>query len=298
MKTKSLAAVLSVSALLIAIGIWWWRDLPRPASWSGSSEIVHGESGGTKHGAPPNGERTVREPRTREESGLEPANVAHGGEGSDGLARRSAAGSTHSAGSTQQRPGVLREGQSGRAAFDVGLARQSLEQKLALYFQVADSDSATREKLLQIETAAQMEWDEISRLGRENGLSTRAIAQLRRESQQIHTQEIYDLLGQEAGQYFLDSRYATMFSPITDDFAARCAAAGVPVSPSVRNDIAINFSKNLRNPAILAGYPKLPDGSLLADRDAVQRASAVLNPAQLTIFKQILSERPYPKPGG
>ena len=139
---------------------------------------------------------------------------------------------------------------------------------------------------------------EISQLGHEKGLSTSEIALLKREPTQKYIQDIYDLLGKEEGQYFLDSSYAAMFSPITDDFATRCAAAGTPVNPRVRNDIAINFSKNLRNPAVLANHPKLPDGSLLADRNAVQQASGILTAAQLTIFKQVLAERPYPKPGG
>jgi len=123
------------------------------------------------------------------------------------------------------------------------------------------------------------------------------IAQLRAQATAQYNQQVTDVLGGDGIRDLNQFGYTQQFVPLAQDFAARCAAQGVPISPNVVTSLAQNFSQNLTDPNYAppdeAAARRNSEFQVKHDALALEQASRVLTPQQLELFKQLLAEHPW-----
>lgn len=167
------------------------------------------------------------------------------------------------------------------------LLRQRRDLGAALFFQATPVDDATRSNLLQA----------ISKY--ENAILQDPMVSLpENEAYKNFKQEVCDALGAERGHYFIKLRADSLFVPIAEDLAARCAADGDPTPPSAIAAITMTLAENLHDPLYPRPLLMRPDGVPLSEYQAYKDAAKVLTPRQMNVFKQLWAEHPYPKIAG
>jgi hypothetical protein len=171
--------------------------------------------------------------------------------------------------------------------------RALVERNTALFFAAVKVDDETRQRLIQVEVDHSLEFQDITELSRAQGLSDAEINKLRDEAFKKYREKIAEVLGPEQGNYFITLENSAMFGPIAENFADRCAAQGEALTPAAMAAIRINLAENLRSPRI--NTPPRTFESI--QNQAFNSAAKVLTAGQLEVFKQLWSERPFPKPG-
>lgn len=166
---------------------------------------------------------------------------------------------------------------------------------MSLFLTAAQIDGAARERLLAGVVDYQAGFADITRIGREKGLSPEQTAKLRNELTTDFQGTVKDLLGAEQGAVFLEFYGAARFASIAEDFAHRCELVGAPLPPAATVAVAVSLSKNLIDPQFPRQSVLLPNGVSVEEDQAVRDLTRVLTPQQVVLFKKLWSERPYPK---
>ncbi len=171
---------------------------------------------------------------------------------------------------------------------------------LDLFSKVVPIDEDTRDKLIAAEVDINLTNADAVQIAAASHLSQADLQKIRGPEFDDYRQTIIDLLGPENGPTFISLYDATglNFGAIADDFAGRVAAAGEPLTAAAQVSVTINLMNNLRDPAYPSPPVVLPNGVPVSEQLAYDSAAKVLSPTQLTIFKQLWAEHPYPKAGG
>lgn len=160
-------------------------------------------------------------------------------------------------------------------------------------------DQSKEETLLGIVSSHRAEYQNINRLYGSGEISESDFIQRKLSIRESNELEVDALLGKKDGDFFRSYEASAAFQPIVSEFEARCADAGVAISPDTAAALRIILMRNLPNPNS-ASYNLVLDNGLTKSEHrrqvALDGASASLSEAQMQLLQQYISEEPYPGP--
>lgn len=118
------------------------------------------------------------------------------------------------------------------------------------------------------------------------------VSQLKQIGAQTNA-ELREALGTQTGGELIEYRNSFPFVPIAQQFAARCASAGAPLSDEAVSSIAIVISKYNVTASPSASPREVETLRAAYDPKAFTHASTILTPSQLEMFKQFWTEHPW-----
>ncbi len=187
-------------------------------------------------------------------------------------------------------------GVAGQAATATSFHPQQAANDTDLFFKTVPLEATMRDNLVARLARLYQANADLLDASRAQGLSHADASKLRAELTKGYQTDVIAQLGDQQGRYFLELTGAARFVPIAEDFAARCAAQGEPLSLSTLAAVAINLSKNIQDPSLPQSTAKAPHGLPFMESEAIKAATPILTPQQLEIFKTLWSEHPYPRP--